>query len=82
MSKTKKINAPSTPTLNDEFAKELVRMSSDISASDKQNFIKKFEYSEATISRYLRGRGRDVKIAHRMYVFFAKCIDQRAKALA
>ena len=82
MAKQNNINKQRIRPQSEDFSRLLKDISKNISADDKQKFMSRTGYSQPTVSRYLNGKGKDVSMAHKMYMFFKREIDKRAKVLA
>jgi hypothetical protein len=63
------------------FAKKLQHLSVEVTAIDRQRFIKKHTSSKATVSRYLNGYTGNIVLAAKMYKFFNACILKRKAQL-
>jgi len=63
------------------FSKQLKAISVDITPKDKALFLKSFNLSPATVSRYLNGQVKNNDTALKMLKFFTKCIHKRKTAV-
>lgn len=64
------------------FAEALKLIKPDVTPDDRADAMKKFDISNATVSRYLEGEVRNNDLAASLITFFKSRIQQREKAVA
>ena len=61
----------------ESFQNELLRLSKDVTAKDRERAVTHFNVSRATVSVYLNGTVRDNDTAAALILFFKSCITKR-----